>query len=68
MQAADFQNALTANDNSKRLMDVPKFYGNAKYTLTAREFLKRLEEAAAGPTKENAQSSAICYIPKPMGS
>ena len=47
MQAADFQNALAANDNSKRLTDVPKFYGNTKDTLTARDFLKRLEQAAA---------------------
>ena len=68
MQAADFKNSLAENYNSKRLTDVPKFYGNAKDTLTAWEFLKRLEQAAAGLTKENAQSSAICYIPKPTGS
>ena len=47
MQAADFQNALAANNNSKRLTELPKLYGNAKDTLTAREFLKRLEQAAA---------------------
>ena len=44
--AQDVQNAIAANDNTKRLTDVPKFYGNSKDTLTAREFMKRLEQAA----------------------
>ena len=31
--------SIAASKNSKRLMDVPKFYGNAKDTLTARKFI-----------------------------
>ena len=71
MHAADFQIALAANDNSKRLLDVPKFYGNTKDTLTARDFLRDLSKqqlSEIGPTNRNAQSSAICYILKPTGS
>ena len=63
MQAADFQNALAANDNSKRLTDVPKFYGNAKDTLTAREFLKRLEQAAAiGNWADKRKCAEFCHL------
>ena len=63
MQAADFQNALAANDNSKRLTDVPKFYGNLKDTFTAREFLKRLEQAAAFVNWANKRKCAeFCHL------
>ena len=63
MQVADFQNALAANNNSKRLTDVPKFYGNTKDTLTAREFLKRLEQAAAiGNWTEKRKCAEFCHL------
>ena len=63
MQAADFQNALAANDNSKRLTDVPKFYGNSKDTLTARDFLKRLEQAAAiGNWNDKRKCAEFCHL------
>ena len=63
MQAADFQNALAANDNSKRLTDVPKFYGNTKDTLTARDFLKRLEQAAAiGNWADKWKCAEFCHL------
>ena len=63
MQAADFQNALAANDNTKRLTDVPKFYGNSKDTLTAREFLKRLEQAAAiGNWADKRKCTEFCHL------
>ena len=55
------QNAITANDNSKRLMDVPKFANLSKESSK----LQRLEH---GMIPENSQSSAIYYIPTPRGS
>ena len=54
-------NAITANDNSKRLMDVPKFANLSKESSK----LQRLEH---GMIPENSQSSAIYYIPTPRGS
>ena len=40
------QNAIAANNNIKRLTELPKFYGNSKDTLSARQFVERLEQAA----------------------
>ena len=63
MQAADLQNAIAANDNTKRLTDVPKFYGNSKDTLTAREFVKRLEQAAAiGNWNDKRKCAEFCHL------
>ena len=63
MQAADFQNALAATDNSKRLTDVQKFYGNTKDTLTTRDFLKRLEQAAAiGNWADKRKCTEFCHL------
>ena len=63
MQAADLQNAIAANDNTKRLTDVPKYYGNTKDTLTAREFVKRLEQAAAiGNWNDKQKCAEFCHL------
>ena len=63
MQAADLQNAIAANDNTKRLTDVPKFYGNSKDTLTAREFMKRLEQAAnIGNWNNKRRCAEFCHL------
>ena len=63
MQAADVQNAIAANNNTKRLTEVPKFYGNSKDTLTAREFVKRLEQAAAiGNWNDNRKWAEFCHL------
>ena len=51
------------HDNTKTLMDVPKFYGNTKDTLTAREFIKRLEQAAAiGTWNYNRKCAEFCHL------
>ena len=61
--AQDVQNAITANDNTKRLTDVLKFYGNSKDTLTAREFVKRFEQAAAiGTWNYNRKCAEFCHL------
>ena len=61
--AQDVQNAIAAHDNTKRLTDVPKFYGNAKDTLTAREFIKRLEQAAAiGNWNDKRKCAEFCHL------
>ena len=57
------QNAITANNNTKRLTDVPKFYGNSKDTLTAREFMKRLEQAAnIGNWNNKRKCAEFCHL------
>ena len=61
--AQDVQNAITAHDNTKRLTDVPKFYSNTKETLTAREFIKRLEQAAAiGTWNDKRKCAEFCHL------
>ena len=61
--AQDVQNAIAANDNTKRLTDVPKFYGNSKDTLTAREFMKRLEQAAnIGNWNNKRKCAEFCHL------
>ena len=61
--AQDVQNAIAANDNTKRLTDVPKFYGNSKDTLTAREFMKRLEQAAnIGNWNNKRKCAEYCHL------
>ena len=61
--AQDVQNAITAHDNTKRLTDVPKFYSNTKDTLTAREFIKRLEQAAAiGTWNDKRKCAEFCHL------
>ena len=63
MQAADLQNAIAANDNTKRLTEVPKFYSNSKDTLTAREFTKRLEQAAGiGNWNDKRKCAEFCHF------
>ena len=60
--AQDVQNAIAAHNNTKRLTDVPKLYGNTKDTLTACEFIKRLEQAAAIRTWNNKRKCAeFCH-------
>ena len=61
--AAVVQNTITANDNSKRLTDIPKFYGNAKDTLTARGFINRLEQAAKiGTWNDTRKCAEFCHL------
>ena len=55
--ATAVQNAITANDNSKRLMDILKFYGNAKDTLTAQGFIKSLEQVVQAILQFRVRSS-----------
>ena len=57
------QAAITANDNSKRLMDILKFYGNAKDTLTALKFMERFDQAAAIGNWNNTRKCAeFCHL------
>ena len=61
--AQDVQNAIAAHDNTKRLTDVPKFYGNTKDTLTACEFIKRLEQAASiGNWNDKRKCTEFCHL------
>ena len=63
MQAQEVQNAIAAKDNTKRLMDIPKFYGNSKDTLTARAFVNRLEQAAKiGNWNYNRKCAEFCHL------
>ena len=63
MQAQDVQNAIAANDNTKKLMDIPKFYSNAKETLTAHGFIDRLEQAAKiGNWNNNRKCAEFCHL------
>ena len=61
--AQDVQNAIAANDKTKRLTDMPKFYGNSKDTLTARKFIERLEQAAKiGTWNNNRRCAEFCHL------
>ena len=61
--AQDIQNAIAANDNTKSITDMQKFYGNSKDILTAREFMKRLEQAANIGTWNNKRKCAeFCHL------
>ena len=63
MQAQDVQNANAANDNTKRLRDIPKFYGNSKDTLTACAFVDRLKQAAKiGNWNDNRKCAEFCHL------
>ena len=56
--------AIAANNNSKRLTDMPKFYGNANSSRG----VSKPPQSEPGTTPWNAQSSVTCCIQKPMGS
>ena len=44
-------------------MDIPKFYGNTKDTLTARGFINRLEQAAKiGTWNDNRKCAEFCHL------
>ena len=63
MQAQDEQNAIAANNNMKRLTDIPKLYVNLKDTLTARAFVDRLEQAAKiGNWNDNRKCAEFCHL------
>ena len=63
MQAQDVQNAIAANNNTKRLTDIPKFYCNSKDTLTAHAFVDRLEQAAKiGNWNEARKCAEFCHL------
>ena len=57
------QAVIAANNNSKRLTDMPKFYGNSKDTLTARQFMKRLEQSAKiGNWNDSRKCAEFCHL------
>ena len=57
------QAAIAANNNSKRLTDMPKFFSNAKDTLTACKFMERLEQAASIRNWNNTRKCAeFCHL------
>ena len=57
------QASIAANENSKRLTYVPKFYGNAKDTLTARKFIERIKQAATyGAWNKTRKCAEFCHL------
>ena len=57
------QNAIAANDNFKRLTDIPKFCGNTKDTLTAQGFIDRLKQAAKiGTWNDKEKCAEFCHL------